>query len=113
MPRPTISAADAEEFDRLLAATPTGGEIAYDHAQPKWIFLRYLVEQGYLLHGSNEPGIEEFRTRPQRDAHGNPISCRATTRRGTPCRREPLGEDGYCPSHQHLAETEDAELVAA
>jgi hypothetical protein len=38
--------------------------------------------------------------------------CRATTRRGTPCRRAPLTPDGYCPSHQHLAETEHVALAA-
>ncbi len=46
------------------------------------------------------------------DANGNPLQCRATTRRGTACQREPLPRNGYCPSHQHLAETE-ATLVAA
>jgi hypothetical protein len=40
------------------------------------------------------------------DANGNPLQCRATTRRGTPCQRMPLHDNGYCPSHQHLAETE-------
>jgi hypothetical protein len=44
---------------------------------------------------------------------GAPPRCRATTRKGTPCRRIPLPESGYCPSHQHLADTEDCELVAA
>ena len=45
---------------------------------------------------------------PQRgyDVNGNPIQCRATTRKGTPCQRMPLPLNGYCPSHQHLAETE-------
>ncbi|HSD77477.1 MAG TPA: DUF5763 domain-containing protein [Solirubrobacteraceae bacterium] len=43
------------------------------------------------------------------DAHGNPLQCRATTRRGTPCQRVPLHDNGYCPSHQHLAETEQVE----
>jgi hypothetical protein len=47
------------------------------------------------------------------DINGNPIMCRATTRRGSPCQREPVSHNGYCPSHQHLAETEDVELVAA
>jgi hypothetical protein len=46
---------------------------------------------------------------PGFDAHGNPIQCRATTRRGTPCQRMPLHRNGYCPSHQHLAETEELE----
>jgi hypothetical protein len=47
------------------------------------------------------------------DIEGNPLSCRATTRKGKPCQRIPLPHNGYCPSHQHLAETEDLELVAA
>jgi hypothetical protein len=36
--------------------------------------------------------------------------CRATTRKGESCRRTPLPHNGYCPSHQHLAETENREL---
>ncbi len=48
------------------------------------------------------------------DINGNPLECRATTRRGTPCQRMPLAHNGYCPSHQHLAETEElAERIAA
>ena len=47
------------------------------------------------------------------DVHGNPLQCRATTRKGTACQRVPLPHNGYCPSHQHLAETEESELVAA
>jgi len=43
------------------------------------------------------------------DTNGNPLQCRATTRRGTACQRMPLGHNGYCPSHQHLAETEEPE----
>ena len=46
------------------------------------------------------------------DASGNPLQCRATTRRGTPCQRDPLAHNGYCPSHQHLAETEDIPIAA-
>ena len=46
------------------------------------------------------------------DANGNPLQCRATTRRGTPCQRLPLHSNGYCPSHQHLAETEQVEVMA-
>jgi hypothetical protein len=48
---------------------------------------------------------------------GNPILCRASTRKGTQCQRTPLPQNGYCPSHQHLAETEEFheydELAAA
>jgi len=44
------------------------------------------------------------------DANGEPLRCRATTRRGTACQRDPLPHNGYCPSHQHLAETEQIEV---
>jgi hypothetical protein len=33
--------------------------------------------------------------------------CRAHTRKGTPCRREPLPGRDYCPSHKHLEENLD------
>jgi len=59
---------------------------------------------------------EEWLSRQPRhgvDADGNPLQCRATTRRGTPCQREPLARNGYCPSHQHLAETEEREAALA
>jgi hypothetical protein len=41
------------------------------------------------------------------DLTGNPLRCRASTRKGTPCQRAPLPHNGYCPSHQHLAESEE------
>jgi hypothetical protein len=44
---------------------------------------------------------------------GKPLQCRATTRKGDACQRVPLPRNGYCPSHQHLAETEDHEQLAA
>jgi hypothetical protein len=47
------------------------------------------------------------------DLEGNPLQCRATTRKGKPCQRVPLPQNGYCPSHQHLAETEDLHALAA
>jgi hypothetical protein len=50
-----------------------------------------------------------FATRPAPDR----MECRATTRRGTPCQRTPLPHNGYCPSHQHLAETEQGVPLAA
>ena len=43
---------------------------------------------------------------------GRRADCRATTRKGTPCRRMPLPLNGYCPSHQHLVETEDFAFAA-
>ncbi|MBV9195559.1 MAG: hypothetical protein JO168_15555 [Solirubrobacterales bacterium] len=58
---------------------------------------------------------EFLRRQPQNgfDAYGNPLQCRASTRRGTPCQRMPLPHNGYCPSHQHLAETEEIEAALA
>jgi len=49
------------------------------------------------------------------DLMGNRLECRATTRKGKPCQRMPLPHNGYCPSHQHLAEpiAADAEVLAA
>jgi hypothetical protein len=46
------------------------------------------------------------------DPQGNPLQCRAVTRKGTACQRAPLASNGYCPSHQHLAATEDCEVPA-
>jgi hypothetical protein len=45
------------------------------------------------------------------DVNGEPLQCRATTRKGTACQRMPLPHNGYCPSHQHLAETEEVEAM--
>jgi hypothetical protein len=47
------------------------------------------------------------------DANGEPLQCRALTRKGTACQRMPLPHNGYCPSHQHLADTEQAEAPIA
>ena len=43
---------------------------------------------------------------------GSPLCCHASTRKGTACQRVPLPHNGYCPSHQHLAETEEVALAA-
>lgn len=42
------------------------------------------------------------------DLDGQPRECRAHTRKGTPCQREPLPGRDYCPSHKHLEETFEA-----
>ncbi len=42
-----------------------------------------------------------------------PPQCRAMTRKGAACQRTPLPHNGYCPSHQHLADTEDRAPLAA
>jgi hypothetical protein len=46
-------------------------------------------------------------------AFGEPRRCRASTRRGTPCRREPLPSMDYCPSHKHLEEPDTWESAPA
>jgi hypothetical protein len=60
-----------------------------------------------------DAATEYFSRLPQHgyDVNGNPLQCRATTRKGTACQRMPLPHNGYCPSHQHLAETEDVEAM--
>jgi hypothetical protein len=46
--------------------------------------------------------------------YGVPRQCRASTRKGTPCQRDPLPGMDYCPSHKHLEEPVEAlEPVAA
>jgi hypothetical protein len=61
----------------------------------------YRVIEGYLKLA------DEFLSKQPKhgyDINGNPLQCRATTRKGTPCQRTPLARNGYCPSHQHLAD---------
>ena len=70
-----------------------------------WIVVRDYVDAA-------EQVLSALTTRG-RDAFGNRLQCRATTRRGTPCQRLPVHDNGYCPSHQHLLETEELELAAA
>ncbi len=60
--------------------------------------------------------VDEFLSRLPKngfDINGNPLQCRARTRKGTPCQRMPLPRNGYCPSHQHLVETEDPPSLLA
>lgn len=42
-----------------------------------------------------------------------PRQCRATTRQGSPCQRTPVFVNGYCPSHQHLTDTEHSPFERA
>jgi hypothetical protein len=68
MPDPELGP-QADDFAALLARTPARSSVVYELPQPKWWFLHYLVRAGYLLHGSNENDVEEFRTLPNFDAH--------------------------------------------
>ena len=69
-------------------------------AQPRAVLVieRYLSFADEFLSNQPQNGY---------DAYGNPLQCRASTRKGAPCQRMPLARNGYCPSHQHLAETEE------
>jgi len=40
-------------------------------------------------------------------------NCAAFTRNGEACRRDPSDDSRYCPSHRHLEEIFEGELVAA
>jgi enamine deaminase RidA (YjgF/YER057c/UK114 family) len=62
--------------------------------------------------------IEEFLDSLPADVtlDGQRRSCQASTRKGTPCQREPLPGMDYCPSHKHLEETfgvREVEVAAA
>ena len=61
----------------------------------------WLIVQRYIT------AVDQYLAR--QPLAGQPQECRATTRRGTACQRTPLHSNGYCPSHQHLAETEEVE----
>ena len=69
----------------------------------------YRVVDRYLSFAS-----EYLASRPTAvlELTGHKQDCRATTRKGTPCQRTPLPRNGYCPSHQHLAEPEELPLAA-
>jgi hypothetical protein len=59
--------------------------------------------------------VEEFLDSLPADVtlDGQQRSCLASTRKGTPCQREPLPGMDYCPSHKHLEETFETREVEA
>jgi hypothetical protein len=71
----------------------------------------HLVVDRYL--GYAQKFLDEHPHEGYTAVSGAPPRCRATTRKGSACQRTPLARNGYCPSHQHLADTEDRELAAA
>lgn len=75
MPHPRLTEGDRSEFDRLLAATPDGGDIAYGLPQPKWWFLHHAAGSGLLLHGTNRSGLEQLGARANNDAFGAPVDA--------------------------------------
>lgn len=75
MPHPRLTEADRAAFDRLLAATPDGGDVEYGLPQPKWWFLHHSAGSGFRLHGTNQGGLEVLGTRAQDDAFGVPVDA--------------------------------------
>jgi hypothetical protein len=77
-----------------------------------------LAEQVYvyiLIERYIDLAIEYLESLPEEVTFdGQPRQCPASTRKGTPCRRDPRPGRDYCPSHRHLEETFEAtELVHA
>ncbi len=75
MPHPRLTEGDRAAFDGLLAATPSAGDVAYELAHPKWWFLHHAIASGFVLHGTNEPGLTMLGTRATGDAYGEPVEA--------------------------------------
>jgi hypothetical protein len=107
------AAIDRLASDRRYFARPTRARFSDIRAYfPMSAQLRVLRGLEHYVNLADE----YLRQLPQNglDANGNPLQCRASTRNGTPCQRMPRPCNGYCPSHQYLAQTEDycSRLVA-
>ena len=94
-----------------MAAIEQGGTIALANKEA-------LVSAGEVMtaavarHGATLLPVDSEHNAIFQCLAGNRIECRATTRRGTRCQRTPLPQNGYCPSHQHLAEPGELPLAA-
>ena len=67
-----------------------------------------------VIEGNINLAIEYFERMPaELGLDGLPRHCRASTRKGTACQREPLPGRDYCPSHKHLEEPLEATPIAA
>jgi hypothetical protein len=85
LPAPVISlnAHAISLFDRLIANQfePTPSAIInYTLPHPKYFFLQYLLDQGYLLHGTKRSDIDILQPREQTDWKGNSIQAVFATR---------------------------------
>jgi hypothetical protein len=63
-----------------------------------------------LLHLELAGGYVDRALAQGRTPNGSAAHCRASTRHGKPCRREPRPGRDHCPSHRHL---EEAPPIAA
>jgi hypothetical protein len=102
--------------DRRYFARPTQSlftEIRDYFPLAEQVYVYRVIERNVQL-------AQEFLERLPADVNldGQPRECHASTRKGTPCQREPLPGRDYCPSHKHLEEVfevreADASPVAA
>lgn len=90
--------------DRRYFARPTKalfGELRGHFQVSDQLYVYEVVDRNIkmALRYLDSVSLEELAKIGRRD-------CRAHTRKGTPCQREPLPGRDYCPSHKHLEETE-------
>jgi len=74
----SLNAHAMSQFDRLIAnqfhSTPAT-IINYTLPHPKYFFLKYLLDRGYLLHGTKSSNIDVLEPREQIDWNGNSIQA--------------------------------------
>ena len=91
-------ASDGRYFAR--PAQKLFSEIRDHFALAEQVHVHMVVERNVNL------AIEFLEQLPEEvRLEGQPRQCPASTRKGTPCQREPRPGREYCPSHRHLEET--------
>jgi hypothetical protein len=95
--------------DRRYFARPARSlfnEVRMHFAMSDQLFVWNVIDTNISL------CLELLETAPELlQIDGGPRECRAHTRKGTPCQREPLPGRDYCPSHKHLEESFDDLLI--
>lgn len=127
-PTDDLAACSAARHEVLEACEATMRRMAYDRryfARPARKLFTEIRDhfaladqiQVYMVVERNVNLAQELLERLPDDVvlDGRPRNCLASTRKGTPCQREPLPGRDYCPSHKHLEEplTEREEVGAA
>jgi hypothetical protein len=97
--------------DRRYFARPVKtlfAEVREHYALAEQVRVYMVIERHIEL-------VEEFLDSLPADVtlDGQERHCLASTRKGTPCQREPLPAMDYCPSHKHLEETLEVREVEA
>jgi hypothetical protein len=74
----SLNAHAMRQFDRLIAdqfqSTPAA-IVNYTLPHPKYFFLKYLLDKGYLLHGTKSSDIDVLEPREQIDWNGNSVQA--------------------------------------